>query len=296
MDMRFLETFHSVATLKSFTDAAEELGIAQATASHRVKKLASDLGAVLLERRGSRVVLTDAGTRLLAESAGMLKDWTDLRERIGAPDPRADTIRLGVIESVLHAWLIPWIAQIRAERPKLALELKVDTTTSLLGLADCGALDIVVAALAAGDGVRKRVLAPMPMVFVGKDGLHTRKKRTLAQLAEHDLLTFQSGSHPHSELLTQLRKAKIKHARVHAISSISAMRQLVAGGFGVATLPRACLDAESSSAGLVALGCATELAPLPLFVSWRESPTAPGTLALVESLERTAKSFKRSER
>ena len=292
MDLRFLQTFYWVAKLKSFAAAAEKLRIAQATASHRVKTLEADVGVVLLDRRTKRVVLTDAGTRLLSESPGMLKDWKELRERIGLPAQEPDSIRLGVIESVLHAWLIPWIAQMRAEQPAFALELKVDTTQSLLSLVDCGALDIVVAALAAGDGVRKRVLAPMPMIFVGKEGLHTGKKRTLEQLAKHDLMTFQVGSQPHSELLTQLREAKIKHSRVHAISSISAIRQLVACGFGIATLPRASLDAESSSAGLRALACDTELAPLSLFVSWRESPTASAISTVVESLERAAKSFK----
>jgi DNA-binding transcriptional LysR family regulator len=291
MDMRldYLETFFWIGTLKSFADTAVKLNISQPTVSHRVKTLEQALNTTLIDRRGRRVVLTAAGARLMAEAPALLKSWKLLATRIGAPEPETGVLRIGVIESVLHSWLIPWIEQLRTERSGLELELTVETTPALLSLVERGAIDIIVAALAAGDGVRKRVLPSMPMVFVGKEGVHTDRKYTLAQLAQHDLLTFQVSSLPHSALIEQLATPSTSHARVHAISSISAMRALVASGFGVATLPRASMDEASAAAGLQELICETELAALPLCVSWRENQTRPHIREIVDSLERMAK-------
>lgn len=63
-----------------------------------------------------------------------------------------------------------------------------------------------------------------------------------AEKAQFEMLTFQRGSQPHVALLDQFRRARIEQPRVHAISSISAMVELVVGSLGIATLPRATVE------------------------------------------------------
>ncbi|HEY0096079.1 MAG TPA: LysR family transcriptional regulator substrate-binding protein, partial [Archangium sp.] len=145
-------------------------------------------------------------------------------------------------------------------------------------------LDLVLAALPGqADGVHTRALPPMPMVFAGKRTLHKQRKYTLEQLAQGELLTFQRGSQPHAALLELLRGAGIEAPRVHTLSSISAMVRLVAGGFGVATLPHAALERLAAAEGLRPLPCETELVPLPLHASWRVDPTSNALEAIVDS-------------
>jgi len=59
-----LRLFEATARLQSFTRAAEELHMAQPTASVQVKKLSATIGVPLFEQVGKRVYLTDAGRRL----------------------------------------------------------------------------------------------------------------------------------------------------------------------------------------------------------------------------------------
>ena len=56
--LRQLQMFESVARNGSFTQAAEELLVAQPTVSMQLKKLADTVGMVLLEQVGNRVRLT----------------------------------------------------------------------------------------------------------------------------------------------------------------------------------------------------------------------------------------------
>ena len=65
-----LRVFEASARLGSFTRAAEELHMAQPTASVQIKKLTETVGLPLFEQVGKRIYLTDAGRRLYAELPG----------------------------------------------------------------------------------------------------------------------------------------------------------------------------------------------------------------------------------
>ncbi|RYY11965.1 MAG: DUF4249 family protein, partial [Cytophagaceae bacterium] len=73
---------------------------------------------------------------------------------------------------------------------------------------------------------------------VGNSNIHRKRRYALGDFVDTDILTFQRGSQPHVYLLDTFRNAQVEPRRVHTVSSISAMVQLVQGGFGVATLPR----------------------------------------------------------
>ena len=64
-----LQTFLSVARLKSFSGAARELGVSPPAVSQAIKQLEQQLRVVLFTRTTRSVAVTDAGKRLV-ESAG----------------------------------------------------------------------------------------------------------------------------------------------------------------------------------------------------------------------------------
>lgn len=287
MNLRFVEAFYWVASLRSVTRAAEKLHLTQSAMSSRVAALEEELGVLLMDRSDKRFKLTVAGARFLTYAKRMLELQRQLKIEMGSGAPMEVSIRLGAIESVLHSWLILWIEQLRKDNPLLELELTVETTPVLLDQIRRGALDAVFAALPApAEGIRNQALAPMEMVFVGNSKLHRKRHYALADFAETDILTFQRGSQPHVTLLDVLRQSQVEPRRVHTISSISAMVQLVQGGFGIATLPRDAVQRMLAFPGLRALACDTELRPLPIHLSYREDPSTP-----VESVTRSALAF-----
>ena len=58
METRFINSFLTVAELKSFTRAAEEMHFSQSTVSNQIKQLESELGYPLFDRIGNKVDLT----------------------------------------------------------------------------------------------------------------------------------------------------------------------------------------------------------------------------------------------
>jgi DNA-binding transcriptional LysR family regulator len=64
MDTRQLETFVAVVERRSFSQAAERLGVTQPAVSLQIQALEKRLGTKLLDRSGRRVEPTEAGMRL----------------------------------------------------------------------------------------------------------------------------------------------------------------------------------------------------------------------------------------
>lgn len=288
MNLRFVEAFYWVASLRSVTRAADKLFLTQSAMSARIAALEDELGVLLLDRRDKHFRLTVAGMRFLGHAQQLLELQRQIKVELGAGQTHPVSLRLGVIESVLHSWLIPWIGQLRQEHPTLELELSVETTPVLIEQVSRGTLDLVLAALPATfDGVVNRSLPPMDMAFVGHAQHHRRRRYTLSDLAAMDLLTFQRGSQPHVALLDLFRQGGLAPPRIHAISSISAMVQLVQGGFGVATLPRHAVASLQGHTELRLLRCDGVLQPLPIHASHRLDPSS----SLVDAVCRSALTY-----
>jgi DNA-binding transcriptional LysR family regulator len=287
MNLRFVEAFYWVVSLKSVSRAAEKLFITQSAMSSRIAALEEELGVLLLDRRDKQFRLTVAGMRFHNHAQRLLALQREITDEMGAgvAQHKAVTLRIGVIESVLHSWLIEWVQHMREGNPDFELQLTVETTPVLVDQVRRGALDLAVAALpTVGEGLRSRALPAMEMVFVGNSQLQRKRRYTLADLAALDLLTFQRGSQPHVGLIDLFRGAGIELKRVHTISSISAMVQLVEGGFGVATLPLAAVQRLAQRLPLKPLKCEAELPSLPIHASYRDDPSSEVARGVVDAV------------
>ena len=205
MNLRFVEAFYWVASLKSISRAADKLFLTQSAMSSRISTLEDELGVLLLDRRDKQFKLTVAGARFLVYAHKLLELQREVKAEMGSGTPMAVAMRIGAIESVLHSWLIPWLEKLRLDQPGLELELTVETTPVLMDQIQRGTLDLVFAVLpASADGVRNHALPTMEMAFVGNPTRHTKRKYRLDELAEMELLTFQKGSQPHVTLLDDM--------------------------------------------------------------------------------------------
>lgn len=297
MNLRFVEAFYWVASLKSISRAAEKLYLTQSAMSSRIATLEAELGILLLDRRDKQFKLTGAGARFLVYAQKLLELQREVKAEMGSGQAMAMSMRIGAIESVLHSWLIPWLEKLRADYPGLELELTVETTPVLIDQMQRGTLDLVFAVLpASAEGVRNHALPAMEMAFVGHPDLHKKRNYKFPELAGMELLTFQKGSQPHVTLLDLFRMHRMEPKKMHAISSISAMAQLVQGGFGVALLPRAAFERLTGFARLKQLICDARLPSLPIHASYRTDPGSKAVETVVQSAIAFAESRKNASK
>jgi DNA-binding MarR family transcriptional regulator len=91
-ELRHLRYFVAVADAGTFTQAAEQMYIAQPTLSQQIRRLEEMIGAPLLQRCREGVRLTDAGSVMLEESRTLLclieRGWSRTRQAAGLGRPQ----------------------------------------------------------------------------------------------------------------------------------------------------------------------------------------------------------------
>src|ERR671926_1405041 len=86
MDTRQLAAFCAVVERRSFSQAAERLGVTQPAVSLQIRALEKRLGRKLLDRSGRRVEPTEAGRRLYRAAQRMLLLEDQLLEQVAGGD------------------------------------------------------------------------------------------------------------------------------------------------------------------------------------------------------------------
>src|SRR4029450_9194631 len=82
MDTRQLAAFCAVVDRRSFSQAAEQLGVTQAAVSLQIRSLEKRLGQRLVDRSGRRVEPTEAGQRLYRNAQRLLAVEEQLLEEV----------------------------------------------------------------------------------------------------------------------------------------------------------------------------------------------------------------------
>lgn len=282
MNLRYVETFVWITRLQSITRTAEKLFLTQSAVSSRISVLEDEIGAALLDRRDRQFRLTHAGERFLVHAERLLALQSELKSELGGHDPTRFSLRIGSIETILHAGLIPTMEWVRRSKPNIEFELNVEITPVLCQQLCRGGLDLIFSAEpAVGKGVASEKFPSLEMVFVGPASMRGSENLSIDELLNRELLTFQRNSQPHLALLECLANAGIAGKRVHTVTSISALVKLVESGFGLATLPKAAVNELKLHHSIVPIKTALQLVPLPLFASYLNPPA---TRELEESI------------
>ncbi|GGV65571.1 putative HTH-type transcriptional regulator YwqM [Streptomyces longisporoflavus] len=259
MELRLLVTFEKVATVLSFTQAAAELKYAQSSVTSQIRSLESSLGTELFDRLGSRIRLTDAGERLLPYARQIIELTDEARAAVVGADEPAGAIAVGTMESLTSYRLPPLLELFHHRYPGVQLSLRPtlgDETRQALrqGTYDVGFL---MERETEHAGLETEVLAEEPLVLVcapthplaahGADSLAT------GDLAAVQLVGTEPGC-PYRDLFEdELRVRNGAPPPFMEFGTIEATKRGVAGGLGVALLPRMAVREELSSGVLVAL-------------------------------------------
>ncbi|MCG6114105.1 MAG: LysR family transcriptional regulator [Mesorhizobium sp.] len=124
LDWNHIRAFHATATAGSLSAAARELGLTQPTLSRQVMALEDELGVVLFERVGRKLVLTETGTELLAhiKVMGEAADTVALAAS-GRGEQITGRVSISATDTYATFILPPIIERIRLEAPQLTIAI-----------------------------------------------------------------------------------------------------------------------------------------------------------------------------
>lgn len=162
-----VEAFLATAKLRSFRQAANELGVTPSAVSQAVRSLEARLGAALLFRTTRSVGLTEAGQRFFERAAPAFEELVAAGEAArGLGERPTGLLRLSVPKGVIPLLIEPAIASFCEAYPDV--ELEIVAADEMVDLA-AGGFDagIRLGELISPDMVAVRLTPPFPYAVVG---------------------------------------------------------------------------------------------------------------------------------
>ncbi|MEQ3554017.1 LysR substrate-binding domain-containing protein [Pseudonocardia nematodicida] len=278
--------FVAVADVRSFTRAADQVGVAQPTLSRSLRALEGELGAPLLNR-SSVVTLTPAGEAVLPLARRMLADSdmvrTTVAELVGL---RSGRVRVGATPSLCIGVLSDVLRVFHARHPEIHVELAEDGSQPLETGLVRNELDVALV-IVPPDGVdpslhsapllRERLSVASPRA---RRPLSTRGAVTVGELAKHDLVMVRRGYDLRDVTLRAYADAGVTPRIAVEGGQMDAVLRMVEAGTGVAVVPdlvflgRPRLRRTALTPALhrtVALARRADIAPTPAVIAFADT-------------------------
>jgi DNA-binding transcriptional LysR family regulator len=257
MDTRQLAAFCAVVEHKSFSQAAERLGVTQPAVSLQVRSLEKRLGRTLLDRSGRRVEPTEAGLALYRGAQRMLAlegllieelDAGEGGELRGALEVGASTGPGSTVVPVL-------LCEFREDNPGVAVSLSISDTQSVVDRVAERELELgVVGAARRHRGVVFEPFFRDEVVLACPPG-HRFAGRTvsLEQLRLEPLIVMQEGAGVRQVIEDELRRAGTRLRDLEPRLELGlqeSVKSAVAAGHGVTFISRAAIEADLAAGTL----------------------------------------------
>jgi DNA-binding transcriptional LysR family regulator len=285
MDTRQLAAYCAVVERKSFSQAAERLGVTQPAVSLQVRSLEKRLGQTLLDRSGRRVEPTEAGLALYRGAQRLLALERQLLDELaaGSEGELGGTLEVGASTGPGSTVVPLLLCEFQRENPGVAISLSISDTQTVVDRVAERELELgVVGAARRHRGVVFEPFFRDEVVLACPPGHRFAGKTIeLDDLREEQLIVMQEGAGVRQVIEDELRgtgtRLRDLDPRLELGLQESA-RSAVAAGFGVTFISRAAIEADLA-AGILALARVKGLDPareISLVRSAGRSPTRAG--------------------
>jgi DNA-binding transcriptional LysR family regulator len=257
MDTRQLAAFCAVVERRSFSQAAERLGVTQPAVSLQVRSLEKRLSVQLLDRSGRRVEPTEAGLRLYRNAQRMLALEEQLLSEVASSSEGALAGELVIGASTGPAAIaVPLLlCEFQREHPDVRVRLTVSDTHTVVERVAARELELgIVGASRRYRGVRFEPFLSDQVILACPPG-HRFGGRTvtLDELRDETLILMQEGAGVRQILEDGLRRSGVRLRDLDVRLELGlqeSVRHAVEAGYGVTFISRTAVESELAAGTL----------------------------------------------
>jgi DNA-binding transcriptional LysR family regulator len=256
MTLNQLRAFLEAHRLGSFTAAADELGVAQASISELVRRLEDELDAQLFVRGSRRLALTAAGQELLpyAEQVVHATDsGTHAVRSLGSLG--GGTATFGVPRNADYYLLSSLVQTFHMRYPAVRVRLVGQNSAETAAAIQAGEIEAGMLILPIDDeDLSVRPLLRDEVFYISADPSHTTRPVTITQFAKADLVLYDAHYGWKDPTRRQLaERAQLAGLRLEPrieIEHVESALKLVASSVGDTIASGAVIDSAAFPAGL----------------------------------------------
>jgi DNA-binding transcriptional LysR family regulator len=257
MDTRQLAAFCAVVERKSFSQAAERLGVTQPAVSLQVRSLEKRFGRKLLDRSGRRVEPTEAGLALYRGAQRMLALEGQLIDELdaGQDGELGGTLEVGASTGPGSTVVPVLLCEFQRENPGVAVSLSISDTQSVVDRVAERELELgVVGAARRHRGVVFEPFFRDEVVLACPPGHRfAGRSVSLDELREEPLIVMQEGAGVRQVIEDELRRAGTRLRDLEPRLELGlqeSVKSAVAAGHGVTFISRTAIEADLAAGTL----------------------------------------------
>jgi|SRR5579875_957222 len=243
-----IRVFQAVATLLSFSRAAQELSISQPGVSFHIRALEQEYGADLFERVGRRLYLTDAGRTLAtyAQRATLLEEeaLVAMQELKGL---ESGLLVVGA-SATIGIYLLPEVVgEFRKRHPGIKVSLRVGNKRHTLERLMENELDFgLVAGPVTHDALSSEPYLDDELVVIVSPSHRFAAQEIVypGELRRETFLVRETGSGTQELMDERLAHLGVAPADTMQLGSTEAIKQAVTANLGISVASRYTIEAE----------------------------------------------------
>ncbi|MGZ3620199.1 MAG: LysR family transcriptional regulator [Candidatus Binataceae bacterium] len=282
-----LRTFAGVVEHKSFSAAAERLGISQPAVSLQVRQLERRFGVKLIERVGRNAAPTAAGLEFLTHARNIEAAVGAATEAM-APHASgaAGRVRLGTGATACIYLLPPILRDLRQRLPSLDIVVSTGNSPDILRAIEENRIDVGLVTLPAPGRMFdvRPVLEDEFVVIISREGARLPRDVTAAELAKLPLVLYEPGANTRRIVDEWALRAGVSLKPIMELGSVEAMKELIGAGLGCGILPRMALRRKEEADPFVVRSLKPRLYRKLGLVLRRDKPLTKGLRELVRAV------------
>ena len=256
MDIRQLKAFVAIAESGTFTAGAVRVHVTQAAISMQIRQLENETGARLFVRAPRRVILTEAGEKLLERAYVILREHDAALEEMAAlTGAHKGRLRIGSASAMVSADPLPQILR-ELKNVHEAVETSVSSGTSeaLVQQVLAGELDVAFVSLPVeARGIQTELLNEDYLVAIAspRHKLANQKVVSAYALAGEKLILGEHGGNTRRLIDQFFAQAGVTPKVIMELSRLAAIKRMVEEDMGVGIVPLQSVEEEVAQGNVV---------------------------------------------
>lgn len=283
MELRQLEYFRMVGTLRSFTHAAQKLHITQPCITNSIHKLEDELGVQLLDRTTKQVSLTEKGELFLRRVESILSDVSEATVEVQTYENHL--VSLG-LPPMIGAYLFPDIfLKLQKKHPHIKIQVNERGSVAIQDMLENGELDIAFMILHQKSHLLEQIplIQKHAMVCLPRNHrLAKRKSLTFEELANEKFILLSNEYVHHRIFVEEYTRRQVSPEVIFQTDKIETMKALIENGAGISILMGMIVD---ESPDIIKVPLKTPI-HFPIGLAWRKDKS------LSNSCQETIQFFK----
>ena len=286
MEIRQLRTFQAVAQMLSFNRAAERLHYAQSSISAQIQALEEELEVKLFDRLGRRILLTEAGERLLQYARKILDLADETKAEVVRSKEPEGALTIRVPESFCVHRLPPVVKRFRSQFPKVGLSFVTCAVENLQkdlrkGITDLAFL--LTESIQATD-LEVEAMGFEHIILVANHGhpLAAKPKIKTRDLEGETILLSKVDCSYRRSFQQILDQQKVLPGTTLEFNSVAAIKQCVMEGVGITILPEVAVAQDIAQGRLASIAWEEKLEVATLMIWYKDRWLSPTLSAFMD--------------